>query len=111
MQRNDELQRLLSDLDDHDDDEGLDGSVWSEVVTAMERAWEQLHDYEAEVRGAEALRRAGDEMQRAITLLAAVQGRVERLAQTARTRDPSPALLRWAARGDPARAASRTRYR
>jgi hypothetical protein len=55
MQRSDELRRLLSDLDDHDDDEGFAGNVWSDVVTAMERAWEQLHDYSAGARGAEAL--------------------------------------------------------
>jgi len=104
MQRSDEIQRLLSDLDDHDDDEGLAGNVWSDVVTAMERAWEQLHDYRAGARGPEALTRAADEVQRGIALLAAVHGRLERLAaaEPARARNgrktPQPATVRWLTR-------------
>jgi hypothetical protein len=104
MQVSDEIQRLLSDLDDHDD-EGFAGNVWSDVVTAMERAWEALHDYSAGVRGAEALTRAADEVQRGIALLAAVHERLERLAaeesagaQSGR-QAPQPAPVRWVASG------------
>ena len=116
MQRKDELQRLLTELDDHADDEGPAANVWSDVVTAMERAWEQLHDYDAGARGAEALRRAADELQAGITLLAAVHERLELLAQAPGSipggcQGPQPVPLRWAARGDPARVTSRTRYR
>jgi len=94
MQRSDEIERLLSDLDDHDDDEGFAGNVWSDVVTAMERAWEQLHDYNAEARGTEALTRAADEVQRGIALLAAVHGRLERLAPRNQPRRGTAARLR-----------------
>jgi hypothetical protein len=104
MQRSDEIQSLLSDLDDHDDDQGIAGNVWSDVVTAMERAWEQLHDYNAEARGAGALTRAAEEVQRAVGRLAAVHERLERLAadQAAETQSgrqaPRPVQVRWVAR-------------
>ena len=112
MQRGDEIQRLLSDLDDHDDDEGFAGNVWSDVVTAMERAWEQLHDYSAGARGAEALTRAADEVQRGSARLAHVHERLERLAaaEPARTRNgrrtPQPATVRWVTRSGSVSAAS-----
>ena len=117
MQRSAEMQHLLNDLDDHDDDEGLAGNVWSDVVTAMERAWELLHDYDAEARGAEALTRAADEVRLGITRLAAVHERLERLAAIeaagaqGRRHAPQPAPVRWAAKCGPVRAASHTRYR
>jgi len=112
MQRSDEIRRLLSDLDDHDDDEGSAGNVWSDVVTAMERAWEQLHDYSAGARGAEALTRAADEVQRGSALLAHVYERLERLAATepagARNgrRAPQTVTVRWVTRSGSVSAAS-----
>ena len=116
MQRRDEIRRLLNELDDHDDDEGLVGNVWSDVLTAMERTWEQLHDYDAGARGAEALTRAADEVRRGITRLAAVHKRLERLAQESAgaqggRQAPQPVPMRWVASGGPARAASHMRYR
>jgi len=117
MQVSDEIQRLLSDLDDHDDDEGFAGNVWSNVVTAMERAWEELHDYSAGARGAEALTRAADEVQRGIALLAAVHERLERLAaeksamaQSGR-QAPQPATVRWLTRSGSVNVASLRRDR
>ena len=104
MQRSDEIGRLLSDLDDHDDDEGSAGNVWSDVVTAMERAWEQIHDYRAGARGAEALTRAADEVQRGSALLAHVHERLERLAATEPGRGrngrraPQTVTVRWVTR-------------
>ncbi|HEY5474959.1 MAG TPA: hypothetical protein VIK32_17460 [Candidatus Limnocylindrales bacterium] len=101
MQRSDEIQGLLSDLDD---DEGLAENVWSDVVTAMDRAWEQLHDYSAEARGLEALTRAAEEVQRGVALLAAVHERLERLEaeESARAQigrqAPRPLRVRWISR-------------
>jgi hypothetical protein len=101
MQRSDEIQGLLSDLDD---DEGLAGNVWSDVVTAMDRAWEQLHDYSAEARGVEALTRAAEEVQRGVALLTAVHERLERLEaeESARAQSgrqaPRPLRVRWVSR-------------
>jgi hypothetical protein len=112
MQHSDEIQRLLSELDDHDDDEGFAGNVWSDVITAMERAWEQLHDYSAGARGAEALMRAADEVQRVIALLVAVHERLERLAaaEPAGARNgrqaPRPVTVRWVTRSGSVSAAS-----
>jgi hypothetical protein len=103
MQRSGEIQGLLSDLDD-DDDEGLAGNVWSEVVTAMDRAWEQLHDYGAEARGVEALTRAAEEVQRGVALLTAVHERLKRLAaeEAAKAQSdrqaPRPLRVRWVSR-------------
>jgi len=111
MQVSDEMQRLLSDLDDHDDEESA-GNVWSDVVTAMERAWEQLHDHSVGVRGAEALTRAAEEVQRGIALLAAVHERLERLAaeesagaQSGR-QAAQPVTVRWLTRSGSVSAAS-----
>jgi len=104
MQRSEDIRRLLSDLDDHDDDEGSAGNVWSDVVTAMERAWEQLHDYSAGARGAEALTRAADEVQRGSALLADVHERLDRLAAAAPAspwsgrQTPQPVTVRWVTR-------------
>jgi len=102
MQRSSELQALLNDLED--DDEGLAGNVWSETVTAMDRAWEQLHDYSAGARGVEALRRAAEEVQRGVALLDALRQRLERLeaeeaakAQNGR-QAPQPFQGRWVCR-------------
>jgi hypothetical protein len=77
VHRGDEIQGLLSDLDDND--EGLAENVFSDVVAAMDRAWEQLHDYSCEARGAEAITLAVEEMRRAVTRLTAVLQRLERL--------------------------------
>jgi hypothetical protein len=102
MQRGNEIQGLLSDLDD--DDVGLAENVWSDVVTAMARAWEQLHDYSAEARGVEALTRAAEEVQRAVARLAAVHERLERLEaeESARAQNgrqvPRPLRVRWVSR-------------
>jgi len=102
MQRSGEIEGLLSDLDD--DDEGLAVNVWSEVVAAMDRAWEQLHDYGAEVRGVEALTRAAEEVQRGVALLTAVHERLERLEaeESARAQSgrqaPRPLRVRWVSR-------------
>jgi hypothetical protein len=105
MQRSDVIERLLSDLDDHDDDERLAGNVWWDVVTAMERAWEQLDDYRAGARGAEALARAADELHHGVSRLAAAHERLEWLAaeETGKARSgqraPQPVrVMRWVAR-------------
>ena len=102
MQGSDEILGLLSDLDD--DDEGLAENAFSHVVTAMDRAWEQLHDYSAGARGVEALRRAAEEVQRGVALLDALRQRLERLeaeeaakAQNGR-QAPQPFQVRWVCR-------------
>lgn len=101
MQCSSELQVLLNDLDD---DEGLAGNVWSDTVTAMERAWEQLHDYSAGARGVEALRRAAEEVQRGVALMDALHQRLERLEAEEATKAhncrqaPQPIRMRWVSR-------------
>ena len=102
MQGSDEILGLLSDLDD-DDDEGLAENAFSYVVTAMDRAWEQLHDYSAGARGVEALTRARWEVQRAVARLAAVRERLARLEAEESVRAhsgrpaPRPVRVRWVA--------------
>jgi hypothetical protein len=105
VQRSAEILGLLSDLDDHDDDEGLAENAWSDVVTAMARAWEQLHDYEAGARGPEALTRAAEELHRGVARLAAVHERLEWLAaqesgraQSGRQAPRPVRVMRWVAR-------------
>ena len=102
MQRSDEIQDLLSDLDD--DAEGLAENVFSDVVRAMDRAWEELRDYSAGARGTEALTRARWEVQRAVARMVDVCERLVRLeaaesagAQSGR-QAPRPVRLRWVAK-------------
>jgi hypothetical protein len=101
MRRSDEILGLLSDLDD---EEGLAENAFSDVVRAMDRAWEQLHDYSGGARGVEALTRARWEVQRGVARLAEVHERLARLevgesaqAQSGR-HAPRPVRVRWVAR-------------
>ena len=117
MQRRDEIQRLLSDLDDHDDDEGLAENVWSDVVTAMERAsgtTPRLQGRGTPRGGADA---SGPGVAARHTRPAAVHERLEWLAAQESERAHSgrqaaqPLPARWVAGCGPVRAAGHTRYR
>jgi hypothetical protein len=68
------LQDRMEDLE-----EGRAGNVHAQVVTAMNAAWEYLHDDRTGECGAESLSRAGEQVQSAIDALTLHHARLSRL--------------------------------